>query len=387
MGKKGKAEFTREELAQLLSGARPNEDWVKRLLEQRTRESVLLDYKSGKIWTSGSNARTKVKRTIQEYVASFANAEGGVLILGAVGDEPTEADEKFQLAPIPHPEDLTEWIRDLLKVLRPYVTPDPRVTSISVEGGQVVVVAVGRAPLPVYLNRSGQPAYFLRTADSTVEAPPYLVADLILNRRARPRIRVHDHSAAVELGRPQWTGKACLQLQIVLENDSLTTATDVWAGVVCPTDVPATSPSNRLLDSVSLDSPGVSLAIGEFHKNEGARIRPFEQQSIWVTSEAFPRFPGRLTWSAGLVVRAENLMPQWYQVSIDLTDQGAEVRSSGDGYRFLEGTEPAVISRRICSPPRGRPSVALRVEADPDLVEHVPSWATQEPREKIRTKN
>src|SRR5690606_1522234 len=66
----------------------------------------------------------------------------------------------------------------------------PRFATVDVEGGQVLLVAVHRAPTLVSTTKSGQAAYYFRIEDEAREVPASHVADLALGRRQTPTLAV-----------------------------------------------------------------------------------------------------------------------------------------------------------------------------------------------------
>ncbi|MCP4869162.1 MAG: hypothetical protein GY898_10645 [Proteobacteria bacterium] len=103
-----------ELLEGLLAGAPPTPNLLDDLLRSRRAESLWLDYKSGTIFDEKS--KKEVTREVRRHVAGFANAEGGVLIVGAHNDEPDPP--HWTVVPCTkHAGRLVAWAGDALGVL------------------------------------------------------------------------------------------------------------------------------------------------------------------------------------------------------------------------------------------------------------------------------
>jgi len=189
-------------LDRLLGGEVPPVDLIDELLRRRVRESVWLDYKSGTLFDD--KTPKEAVRLLRRHVAGFANAEGGVLIIGAHNDEPNSA--KWSVVPCTkHEGRLVKWAQDALAPLLGYLDPFPRIHEVVHPVGPLLFVAVARAPALVPCIEDGRPVHYLRFADSTRAAPDYLLADIALGRRSHPVLRLGHHSAqtVVERGNPQ----------------------------------------------------------------------------------------------------------------------------------------------------------------------------------------
>ncbi|MCA9493514.1 MAG: hypothetical protein KC621_26465 [Myxococcales bacterium] len=117
---------------------------VEHMLKAETAEDLWLDWKGGKLVGAKNGPQV-----IQKAVAGFANAEGGVLVLGANGGDAGTGETPWTLTPCPGKvgkQPLQEWVEQQLVPLRSSLRPLPRITVV--EGG-LVLVAVQRSELLV----------------------------------------------------------------------------------------------------------------------------------------------------------------------------------------------------------------------------------------------
>lgn len=154
-------------------------------------EGQFLEFKS--LWDqSGSQPkaldRRKVRDAIAEYVAAFANADGGLLVLG-VEDEGTPTGHGY-------PE---EAVEDFLAVperrLRPQVRT--RVQRVKLEGAEVIVLEVPAAPEAVMVDGNGFP---YRAGDTVVREPQEVINDRkAAYRRVGFEPRIHPEATVGDL--------------------------------------------------------------------------------------------------------------------------------------------------------------------------------------------
>lgn len=171
-------------------------DSIWMLPEHRISEDGYLDYKRGSFLTKPRRERAA---EIRRMVSGFANAEGGVLLIGVAGDEETDEGTRWEVTGC-DPRDvgardadgLREWVESVVRDLAPHILPFPRVeVPVHPEKGPVVVIATHRtaANLVPCLESEGI-TYYLRIGSSTPPMPPYLHADLMLGRRQHVDVEV-----------------------------------------------------------------------------------------------------------------------------------------------------------------------------------------------------
>lgn len=105
----------------------------------------------------------EVRAQVAEYVAAFANADGGVLVLG-IEDDGTVTGHSVPSKPM---ELLLSAPQALLD------PPQPEGFLVAHEGTELIVFDVPAADVPVQMTGNGFP---LRVGDSTVRARESLIA-------------------------------------------------------------------------------------------------------------------------------------------------------------------------------------------------------------------
>ncbi len=145
-------------------------------------EGQYLDFKDGKI--TETSKLEHGKRKIRKYVSGFANADGGILVVGVSEEKPRGISACDRVGQ----GDLAAWAKDVVLDMAPFLIPPPRFQVVEGENGPVLLIAVARAPQLVICTESRKARYFLRIHDSTVEVPEYLATDLFLGRRRLPSI-------------------------------------------------------------------------------------------------------------------------------------------------------------------------------------------------------
>jgi hypothetical protein len=107
------------------------------------------------------------------------------------------------------------------------LAPAPRIQVVIVDGNEVLVIGVARAPALVPCIENGELKYYLRIGDATLAIAPYLISDLVLGRRIHPQLLV----TTEKNGFGAVNGSA-IHFGFVIENESMVPANDVILGVV-----------------------------------------------------------------------------------------------------------------------------------------------------------
>lgn len=92
--------------------------------------------------------KTQVSKTVAEYVAAFANADGGTLVLG-IEDDGTPTGHEFSA------HDLESFIAVSTRRLRSPLSCDHQL--LEVDGNEVLVIEVARSPRAVMVDGDGYP--------------------------------------------------------------------------------------------------------------------------------------------------------------------------------------------------------------------------------------
>lgn len=349
---------------------------IEHMLKAETQEDLWLDWKGGKLVGAAKGGLT-----LQRAVAGFANAEGGVLVLGCNGGDAGTGEVPWSISACPATvgkASLRDWVEQQLVPLRSSLRPLPRV--MLVDGG-IVLIAIQRSDtlVPVVLPGKG-PMYFLRFYGATHEVPEYLLAALVLGRRQRPRLDIRIVEAYIgEKGSRRspadvWSMAASSQrsrqpwpinFSVEVHNSGLVWAEDVSIGLVVhgkATEDDSLSPP-RIAGPVKRIPTSVEACI------QGRRVDPFHLDQLlpkgkgdlapfgthtfaglvgWTPSMVdaagawdracsawwYQHHPGagrpanpmqthwRVHWLAPLYVLTRNGPPQWFQVDLTFDEHG-----------------------------------------------------------------
>ncbi len=227
-------------LDELLDGmAAPSPDLVGRLIQARVGEGLCLEYKRGD-WLTGSGASARLR----QYIAGFANSEGGVLVVGVAGaDGASPGRPPWVWDPIvwKKSQPLDSWVTNATNPLAGMFDRVPRWWVVEVDAGEVLIVATRRSQQLVAVREGSAPAYYVRMGDSTLRAPDYLVRDLLFGRRERPCLDIHlvealeieSRDSEIALyGLDEPIEMRWCKLEFSIDNDALAWAEGVFAGVV-----------------------------------------------------------------------------------------------------------------------------------------------------------
>ena len=151
------------------------------LVREKVGEGSYHEYKRGKWMTTPD-----VKQELRACVSGFANAEGGVLIIGIAGGEKSQGRDAWTFDPplCPDPAGWDEWLGRVLSEVSAKTRVEWKV--VPVNGGDVVVVAANRAEALIRVYEKPNLVCHLRVGPQTVPIPETLFADLALGRRAKP---------------------------------------------------------------------------------------------------------------------------------------------------------------------------------------------------------
>jgi Putative DNA-binding domain len=358
----------KELLDYLLQDNTLGQDELGQFIQEHPDEGQYFDYKNGSI-TSRHKREREGKLTIREYVSGFANSDGGVLIIGVDEQKPR------QIAPCeqrPGGLALDDWAARCLHDMVGYFSPLPRYQIIRHSQGFVLTIAVARAPSLVPCIESRDIKYFFRIGASTLQAPEYLVADLVLGRRQHPFIDLRFHAKmerlqdisienSIHLTRARGT-----TLSFVVENLSLVTAENVRVGVVFRAlgNGPATNINRHLreyLDINEVSPPGLRADFFDYSRlvheacGDGLPLVPFQNlmmpyQAGYLGPFYFPSdIPIKILGAAYVTSRGSP--PTWFQLELNLS-----VNDIHKG--TIEGVSDPIVTRKGAE----RPKIAWETE-------------------------
>jgi len=372
---------------------------IELMVKARVAEDLHLDWKGGKV----VNAKTG-GATIRKAVAGFANAEGGVLVLGVNGGDVGTGEKKWTMTPCfktKGKQSTKEWVEQVLVPLRASLRPQP--TVVAIDDGELVLIGVQRSDLLVQVVEKGQEVvHYLRFYGTTQKVPGYLLADLLLGRRQRPRMELaildvdvgpkplgsgashRQHVRFQETQRSPWP----YSITVETRNASLVWADEVAYGAVLMSEAAQGRRDGQGRKvAARLDVPHSVLAnvsgrgrdghdvvhafhrggnMAPFEKTELVRLTGFVPSMIYLinarreAATMWQREHGlllstvvdldglgdfRITYWAPVYVVARNSTPQWFQLRIVYDEQA----------RVIENL-------CSCEPADGRPRIDITVE-------------------------
>ncbi len=279
-------------------------------------ETLYLEYKRGK-WLD-EDGTTKVR----EYVSGFANAEGGVLVIGIVGGEEAQGADKWSFE-APTLPDKAGWDAWLGRVLSEIITKT-RVayTVVSVDGADVIVIATNRAEELIRVYEKPNLVCYLRVGDNTVPIDETLFVDLALGRRAKPDLTIEQLKIEGSIDTPGFH----LNVTFILHNQGLLWVPDLtaaWSGYAAG-GTPASASLKRRLHLHPPKREAVVAVVGPVNVPTGAvagepkQVKPFEQVRCGMQIRGIPvRYQnGFWAWYAAVMVLPQNGSPVWAQLAV-----------------------------------------------------------------------
>ncbi|RQO53294.1 hypothetical protein DBV14_14775 [Variovorax sp. KBW07] len=196
------------------------------LIEDRTQESLYLEFKRGDSLGRQNNQRVELLKD----VTGFANADGGRIIYGIAESRPVDGIAAADsLAPLADPTITREW---LSSTIHDHASPrfhDFDIEEIAVEGGRVLVVDI-KAAGTAHQTLLGDLRYYQRAGVTTRPLEDFRIRDL-MSRGTRPLaevvVRTQNHGISADLHR--------YSLRVAVTNVGNVTMEKWWLNV----DVPA----------------------------------------------------------------------------------------------------------------------------------------------------
>lgn len=338
-----------EHLSELMSGQQPSQNDLTELLASGEREKQWLEFKHGDAFKNHKPAAL----LLREYVAGFANADGGILIGGVSNDRKTITGCKA-----PGGGDLKDWASRCLDPLAGFFSPPPRIESVNHPNGEVLFVATSRAPALIQTDG----IYYLRFHDQTKKVPDYLISDLVLGRRQHPNL---DLSKAIGLARGIMNDRSGLILKFVLEgtiqNVGMTWARETDVGLVgCSmgwnqaineglSSFVTILPQEQRHAVANIGFIHVTISLGEIQPFGNQNFRISQDVELPVTFADWRYVP--CVWHGALYLLTRGSPPLWYQVELDITNEQLSAINKG---------QPA-IEVRVCRLVGDRAELALKL--------------------------
>ncbi len=324
---------SREILSAVLSGQCTAQQAVEAVRQECLPEDLYLDYKSADLLEQTNTKKRNDE--LRKDVAAFANADGGMLVIGI--EETSDATTSRTLpGEAKHCKDVGghsphDWAARTLGDLLPYTGRPPHIDDTArIDGKRVLLVAVDRAPNLVPVTKDGQIRHFLRIGDHTHPVDPYLYADLVLGRRERPFLRF-DAEVGVRVGAMHQAGQMFITVVATVENDSL-----VWVPAMYVSctgigskriEVPNEHSTERLSDAL-LRHVEVAEATAPEHvyhqvvrKMALPELSPFERRT-YSFRFGVPQPSKPYVWRGVLLANPKNGLPVWSQLHLNVGADG-----------------------------------------------------------------
>jgi hypothetical protein len=326
-----------ELLDSMLSGGKADPAIISGLVGEKVPEGLYVEYKRGR-WLDSD--RTQDLRT---YVSGFANAEGGLLIIGIVGGEDVQGSDKWSIeAPTcPDKAGWTPWLSRVLSVVSAKTRVEWQI--VEVDQKDVVVIAANRAQELIRVFEKRNAICYLRIGDSTVPIDETLYADLALGRRAKPDLAMEELDV---VGTNDSRG-FFLAVSLSVHNQGL-----LWVPAVsvawCGYSVLGETASASLKRELALRPPSegnLEPKVGSLNlwglSTLLAEVRPFQQARFAAQINGLPVQPGvgAWAWYGAVMVLPQNGSPLWAQLAV----HGAGIVAHlGKAWALPPGTAPVV---------------------------------------------
>ena len=239
------------------------EDVLLELVRRKTAESRWLEYKDGR-WLDPKDSAGKPQDAagnLRRQVAGFANAEGGVLIVGVSEDSPQPGAPGVAtgLAPTANSRKggLEQFARTALtEGVYPTLSPSPAIHSFEAPDGDEYLVVVARQVRHGLVSvRCGKHEVFpARFGASTIDLDPWAVRSILLGTRRQPEFCISGKEApptiTVSRQKPQFHSRRfAANLALSLVNQSLLHAERVSWGLVSPMPIHGSTLTPTLSDA------------------------------------------------------------------------------------------------------------------------------------------
>jgi hypothetical protein len=243
-----------ELLRSLLSGNLLTPTDLDDFIRDETAEGQWHDFKAG----AGSKDGKAQASMIREYVSAFANADGGILIIGVTEPDPKTMLRKVDGVTAPGTSTLEEWASSVLEPEAGRYSPAPKITVVRHGADDVLLIAAAANPQLVPHLKNGKMVYSMRFGNSTRVVPDFLLTDLFFGRRQRPILEARQLTVNEELVIGAVGGLKTIEVSGVVEvaNQSLVPAVGVQIGLVSwSLATESVSPNQTLLQYVKAIPP------------------------------------------------------------------------------------------------------------------------------------
>lgn len=296
---------------------------VEALAHQHVQEGVSLEYKRGQ-WL-GDKSRDAT-REIRQHLSGFANADGGLLIIGIVdGDLSHSAADRWTVegAECPGgPGMWDHWISSVLQEIMIRTRARWQVIEAGTPNRQIVLLAVDRSDTLIRVYEKPERLCYLRIQDQTLPMNHSHVADLELGRRAKPDLELGAASARFNSD----SEDTLVVLDCEIRNKGLVWVSSLRVAWVAYSGRPAKNSrpvSDALLRHIEVrkasGTPDVDshLRVGDLRCLSGDQpLAPFETAQFGAQIRPSPtrKDPEDWLWAGALVVIPRDGAPLWAQI-------------------------------------------------------------------------
>ncbi|MCK4798225.1 MAG: ATP-binding protein, partial [Spirochaetes bacterium] len=176
-----------------------DEDYINDLIENKAKENVQLEYKSGEFLKNTPEGKFK----LQKWISGFANSAGGLFVIGVKEEEDLEEINGKKIIKDEYPKEIDgidkrdftipirKWIEDTLtNSIFPHLNPTPLIKTFTWSkdsNREIVIIRVRQTNAVVhYVRYKGKEYYFHRHNFETKEMDEWEVRALLFGRAPPP---------------------------------------------------------------------------------------------------------------------------------------------------------------------------------------------------------
>ena len=221
--------------------------------------------------------------------------------------------------------DLANWASRCLTPIAPYFSPVPRLQVISHANGNVLIASTARSLGIVPCVEAGELVHYFRIHDQTLQAPEYLVSDILLGRRRQPYLEITGLRFNSIITKRDDRNDYDLRFSPILrvKNQGLVRAKNVRVGIVSLVKSSLSNIdlfSNHLLSYISVIDHPIGQRSHEVRSTTD--IEPFSVSlfgrfgDYWVPLFNNNSWVIPYCWKAAVYITSEEGFPIWYQMSL-----------------------------------------------------------------------
>ncbi len=310
----------------LLNGELLSHERILELTEKRVQECQVLEYKSGFV----PGCKKDLPSQIRKSICGMANSMGGLVIIGIENNT-------IQLVGCDGigEANLSSWISTCITPIAPNLYPPPRIIELTIEEKKVIIIVILRSEILVPRSEGGRLVYSIRLYDQTIDAPEYLISDLLLGRRKIPHLRFIDiiNSDLRPGGGHINLSYVNISLNIELENDNLLDIETLIFGLITYSKndrnaIKIGQYIKNFLQINELSGEILDFGLREYYYNQiFVGLKPFEVNNYKIGAEiALPSGRGYnpidpYQWEFAFYLAPQGISPTWYQGKMEINSE------------------------------------------------------------------